>query len=154
MMYGLNVPVEIKKVRPNAVIPQYQSDGAAALDLHACIDEQIVIWAQDKPKLIPTGIALVPKSWHVCSVILPRGGLGTKGLVLGNTVGLVDSDYQGELMIPAWNRNEPPNCMIVKPGERIAQLLFLPVIKAVFHEVEQFTERTERGSGAFGSTGV
>lgn len=131
-------------------LPSYATSGSAGLDLRVCIDAPIQIAAQETV-LLPTGLAVYIADPNLAAVILPRSGLGHKhGIVLGNLVGLIDSDYQGELKISCWNRNQEH--FTVNPGDRIAQLVFLPVVQAVFSVVESFTE-TSRGQGGFGSSG-
>ena len=124
--------------------------GSAGLDLRACI-EHVQTLNPGETFLIPTGISIYIKDPNYAAVILPRSGLGHKhGIVLGNLVGLIDSDYQGELLVSCWNRSK--NAFLINPLERIAQLVILPVMQAKFNKVEQFSE-TERGEGGFGSTG-
>ena len=131
-------------------LPSYASKGSAGLDLRACI-EHIQTLNPGETFLIPTGISIYIKNPNYAAVILPRSGLGHKhGIVLGNLVGLIDSDYQGELLVSCWNRSK--NAFLINPLERIAQLVILPVMQAKFNKVEQFSE-TERGEGGFGSTG-
>jgi len=131
-------------------LPSYASKGSAGLDLRACI-EHVQTLNPGETFLIPTGISIYIKDPNYAAVILPRSGLGHKhGIVLGNLVGLIDSDYQGELLVSCWNRSE--NAFLINPLERIAQLVILPVMQAKFNKVEQFLE-TERGEGGFGSTG-
>ena len=131
-------------------LPSYASKGSAGLDLRACIDH-IQTLNPGETFLIPTGISIYIKDPNYAAVILPRSGLGHKhGIVLGNLVGLIDSDYQGELLVSCWNRSK--NAFLINPLERIAQLVILPVMQAKFNKVEQFSE-TERGEGGFGSTG-
>jgi dUTP pyrophosphatase len=131
-------------------LPSYASKGSAGLDLRACI-EHIQTLNPGETFLIPTGISIYIKDPNYAAVILPRSGLGHKhGIVLGNLVGLIDSDYQGELLVSCWNRSK--NAFLINPLERIAQLVILPVMQAKFNKVEQFSE-TERGEGGFGSTG-
>ena len=131
-------------------LPTYASKGSAGLDLRACI-EHVQTLNPGETFLIPTGISIYIKDPNYAAVILPRSGLGHKhGIVLGNLVGLIDSDYQGELLVSCWNRSE--NAFLINPLERIAQLVILPVMQAKFNKVEEFLE-TERGEGGFGSTG-
>ena len=131
-------------------LPTYASKGSAGLDLRACI-EHVQTLNPGETFLIPTGISIYIKDPNYAAVILPRSGLGHKhGIVLGNLVGLIDSDYQGELLVSCWNRSE--NAFLINPLERIAQLVILPVMQAKFNKVEEFVE-TERGEGGFGSTG-
>ncbi len=121
------------------------------MDLRACLDAPLTL-APGQTELIPTGLAMYIGDPGLCATILPRSGLGhKKGLVLGNLVGLIDSDYQGQLMVSVWNRGQ--QSQEIKPGERIAQLVILPVIQAQFEVVEEFTE-SERGQGGFGSSGT
>ena len=136
-------------------LPHYQSDMAAAIDLHACLDEAASIEAGAAPKLISAGIAVHIGDPHIAALVLPRSGLGhKKGLVLGNLVGLIDPDYLGPILVSAWNRNPPGGpAIVIEPGERFAQLMFVPVIRPSFTVVECFTARSDRGEGGFGSTG-
>ena len=131
-------------------LPEYQTDGSAGVDLQACIDQTVSIQPGDT-KLIPSGIAIHIKDPNLAAVLLPRSGLGhKKGLVLGNLVGLIDSDYQGQVFISCWNRGSEQ--IDIEPGMRIAQMVFLPVEQVNFNVVEDFNE-SERGSGGFGHTG-
>jgi dUTP pyrophosphatase len=150
----MNPAIQIKILDPRVGasidLPQYATPGSAGLDLRVCIDEPLQIRAQETI-LLPTGFAIYIADPMLAAVILPRSGLGHKhGIVLGNLVGLIDSDYQGELKISCWNRNLEH--FTVQPGDRIAQLVFLPVVRAGFQIVETFTE-TSRGEGGFGSSG-
>jgi dUTP pyrophosphatase len=130
--------------------PTYGSSGAAGLDLRACLDAPLEV-LPDTTHLVPTGIAIHLDDPGYAALILPRSGLGHKhGIVLGNLVGLIDSDYQGELMVSVWNRSGTP--FTIAPLERIAQLVIVPVVQARFTEVPAFTP-SERGAGGFGSTG-
>lgn len=131
-------------------LPDYGSIGSAGLDLRACIDNEITI-KPGETALIPTGFAMFLKNPDYAACILPRSGLGHKhGIVLGNLVGLIDSDYQGELMVSCWNRSNEN--FIIKSLDRIAQMIIVPVIQANLNVVKDF-EATDRGSGGFGSTG-
>ena len=131
-------------------LPSYATPGSAGLDLRVCIDEPIQI-APLETRLLPTGLAIYIADPSLAAVILPRSGLGHKhGIVLGNLVGLIDSDYQGELKISCWNRNDEH--FTVNPGDRIAQLVFLPVVKADFSIVDSFVV-SNRGEDGFGSSG-
>ncbi|NVO26635.1 dUTP diphosphatase [Donghicola sp. C2-DW-16] len=136
-------------------LPTYQSEMAAAIDLHACIDAPMQIEPQAKAVLIPSGLALYMNNPHVAAVILPRSGLGHKhGLVLGNGTGLIDPDYTAQIFVSVWNRNPAGNDpIVIQPGERIAQMMFLPVIRPNLSVVEEFSGETARGGGGFGSTG-
>ena len=131
-------------------LPQYATPGSAGLDLRACLDEAVVLGAGET-RLIPTGIAVHIGRPDFAATILPRSGLGHKhGIVLGNLVGLIDSDYQGELMVSLWNRSS--EAFEIKPMERIAQMVVLPVVQAAFEVVDDFAQ-SARGTGGFGSTG-
>lgn len=134
----------------------YGTPGAAGLDLRACIDQPILLERGGKSVLIPTGIAIHIKDPNFAGFILPRSGMGHKhGLVLGNGTGLIDSDYQGELFVSAWARPQGDlPAVLINPGERIAQLVFQPVVHAQFNWVTSFEEESERGEGGFGSTGI
>ncbi len=136
-------------------LPTYQSADAAAIDLHACIDDDILIDAQSPALLVPSGIAIHLADPNLAAIVLPRSGLGHRaGLVLGNSVGLIDADYLGPIMISVWNRNPagtPP--ILIEPGQRIAQLMIVPVVRPVFSVVSEFSRSTLRGTAGFGSTG-
>ena len=135
----------------NAVpLPEYSTDGSAGLDLRACLENQLCL-NPGHTELIPTGIAIYLEDPQYAALILPRSGLGHKhGVVLGNLVGLIDSDYQGELMISCWNRSDTE--FTIQQGDRIAQLIIVPVVRTSFNIVDEFTQ-TDRGSGGFGSSG-
>lgn len=137
-------------------LPQYQSDMAAAIDLHACLDAAITLEAGAAPQLVSSGLAVHIGDPGIAALVLPRSGLGhKKGLVLGNLVGLIDPDYTGPILVSAWNRNPPGGPAItIEPGERFAQMMFVPVIRPRFTVVEQFSARSGRGAGGFGSTGA
>jgi len=150
--------VEIKVLDPrlNAWgLPRYQSEAAAAIDLLACLDAPLALAPQSAAVLIPAGIAVHMGDPGLAALVVPRSGLGHKqGLVLGNLMGLIDADYQGPIMISAWNRSAPGTEPIkIEPGQRIAQMMFVPVVRPAFQVVEEFTDTTRRGSGGFGSTG-
>lgn len=131
-------------------LPQYATQGSAGMDLRACLDAPLVL-APDQTALIPTGIAIHLADPSLAAMILPRSGLGHKhGIVLGNLVGLIDSDYQGELMISCWNRGS--TSFTIEVGERIAQMVIVPVVQPKFERVDEFAD-SERGQGGFGSTG-
>ena len=131
-------------------MPAYATTGSAGLDLRACLDTAIDI-AAGETVLVKTGLAIYIEDPNFAGLILPRSGLGHKhGIVLGNLVGLIDSDYQGELMISVWNRGQ--NTFRLEPGERLAQYVLVPVVHAEFEQVEEFVA-TERGAGGFGHTG-
>jgi len=132
-------------------LPDYATDGSAGMDLRACVDKQTSVAAGDTV-LIPTGMSIYVADPSLAAVILPRSGLGHKhGIVLGNLTGLIDSDYQGPLMVSMWNRSQ--NDFIVEPGDRIAQLVFVPIVQAEFEIVDEFTA-SDRADGGFGHTGV
>ncbi|WGL95292.1 dUTP diphosphatase [Arsenophonus nasoniae] len=131
-------------------LPTYATEGSAGLDLRACLDQAIQL-GPGQTELLPTGLAVHIADQQLAAVILPRSGLGHKhGVVLGNLVGLIDSDYQGELMVSVWNRGD--RSFIIEPGERIAQMVFVPIVQAEFELVQDF-ETTKRGSGGFGHSG-
>jgi len=131
-------------------VPEYATSGSAGMDLRACIDEKINL-APGETKLIPTGIAIHIADPSIAATILPRSGLGHKhGIVLGNLVGLIDSDYQGQIFISCWNRGQ--TSFDINPGDRMAQLVFIPVIQASFDIVEEFNDSI-RGEGGFGHSG-
>ena len=132
-------------------LPDYATAHSAGMDLRAMIQAPLEL-APGDAELVPTGLAIHIGDPGLCAVILPRSGLGHKqGLVMGNLVGLIDADYQGPLMVSLWNRGRFP--ITITPGDRVAQLVFLPVARAVFRQVDEF-ERSERGEGGFGHTGV
>jgi dUTP pyrophosphatase len=131
-------------------LPQYATPGSAGLDLRACLDGPLVL-APGQTHLIPTGIAIHVADPGLAAVLLPRSGLGHKhGIVLGNLVGLIDSDYQGQVMVSCWNRGQAP--FTIEPGERIAQMVVVPVVQVEFEVVDEFTA-SDRGAGGFGSSG-
>ncbi len=132
-------------------LPEYSTEGAAGLDLRACIDAELTLRPADC-ELIPTGIAIDIRDPEVAAMLLPRSGLAHKhGIVLGNLVGLIDSDYQGQVFVSCWNRGQTK--FVINPGDRIAQMIFVPVIRPHLVEVEEF-EPTERAAGGFGHTGI
>lgn len=147
-------PIDVKildsRIGTEFPLPAYATEGSAGLDLRACVDGPLVI-GPGETKLIETGIAIHIGDPGLAATILPRSGLGHKhGIVLGNLVGLIDSDYQGPLMVSCWNRGS--EVFTVEAGDRIAQLVFLPVVQAEFNVVSSFDE-TERGEGGFGHSG-
>ncbi len=146
------VTVDLKILDPRLAdqLPAYATPGSAGLDLRACLDAPLVL-APGQTALLPTGLSLHLGDPGLAAMILPRSGLGHRhGIVLGNLVGLIDSDYQGPLMVSCWNRGSEP--FTVQPLERIAQLVIVPVVQAVFRVVDDFAQ-SERGEGGFGSTG-
>lgn len=136
-------------------LPAYQTPMAAALDLHACLDGALTLRPGDPAALVPSGLALHMADPHLAALILPRSGLGhRKGLVMGNAVGLIDADYTDQVFISAWNRNPAgTDPIVIRPGERIAQMLFVPVVRPALIEVAEFSQESAR-AGGFGSTGV
>ena len=132
-------------------LPEYETAASAGLDLRAYLDTKLNLEA-GMSKLIPIGFAMHLDDPELAAMVIPRSGLGSKhGIVLGNLVGLIDSDYQGELMVPAWNRSEQD--FQINPGDRIAQMIIVPVVQASFEIVDNFTE-TQRGTKGFGSSGI
>ncbi|MGX9774358.1 dUTP diphosphatase [Janthinobacterium aestuarii] len=145
-----NIDIKILDARMKELLPAYATPGSAGLDLRACIDEAITIEA-GQTVLIPTGLAIHIGDPSYAAMILPRSGMGHKnGIVLGNLVGLIDSDYQGQLMVSTWNRGQ--SAFTLNPMERLAQLIIVPVLQVGFKVVEEFGD-SERGVGGFGSTG-
>jgi dUTP pyrophosphatase len=146
----LTIQLRVLDPRLDTALPAYATPGSAGLDLKAAIEAPLVL-APGETTLIPTGLSIFIADPGYAGMILPRSGLGHKhGIVLGNLVGLIDSDYQGPLMVSAWNRSQTP--FTIEPLERLAQLVIVPVARAAFEKVERF-EATARGTGGFGSTG-
>lgn len=146
----MKMDVKILDARLRDQLPHYATTGAAGLDLRACIDVPMML-APGETQLIPTGMAIHLADPGFAALILPRSGLGHKhGIVLGNLVGLIDSDYQGQLMVSAWNRSQ--QAFELTPMERLAQLVIVPVMQAEFNMVDEF-DMSQRGEGGFGSTG-
>jgi len=144
------IDLQVLDARMAEQIPAYATPGSAGLDLRACLDEAITL-APGQTTLIPTGLAIHIADPGLAAIILPRSGLGHKhGIVLGNLVGLIDSDYQGQLMVSCWNRGQAE--FTIQPFERIAQLVIVPVVQATFRRVDSF-DASDRGAGGFGSTG-
>lgn len=149
-MKNIEVKILNPKVGKEIPLPTYATEGSAGVDLRACLDEKLVL-EPGQTELIPTGIAIHIEDRNIAATILPRSGLGHKhGIVLGNLVGLIDSDYQGQLFISCWNRGN--TTFEIESGDRIAQLVFLPVIQAKFDIVEEF-DQSDRGEGGFGHSG-
>jgi dUTP pyrophosphatase len=151
----MTIQVEYKVLDPrlgNEIdMPHYGTQGSAGLDLRACIEAPLTL-KPGETALIPSGLAIHLNDPGLAAMILPRSGLGHKhGIVMGNLVGLIDSDYQGELKISCWNRGTEP--YTIQVGERVAQMVIVPVLQPVFTEVEEFGQATERGLGGFGHTG-
>ncbi|MES2998347.1 MAG: dUTP diphosphatase [Pseudomonadota bacterium] len=150
-MKNIQLKILDPRLGPIFPLPSYATDGSAGLDLRACLKEAVQLLS-NQTELISTGLAIHIAQADLAAVILPRSGLGHKhGIVLGNLIGLIDSDYQGELFISCWNRGQ--NSFTIQPGDRIAQLVFVPVIKTQFDIVSEF-DKTERGQGGFGHSGV
>ncbi len=146
----MNIDVKILDPRMADQLPAYATPGSAGLDLRACLDAALTL-APNAWRLVPTGIAIYIKDPGYAALILPRSGLGHKhGIVLGNLVGLIDSDYQGQLMVSAWNRSDVE--FTLQPMERLAQLVIVPVVQAQFNVVSEFP-LSQRGEGGYGSTG-
>ncbi len=147
----MKIDVKIMDQRMATQLPAYATPGSAGLDLRACMDSAVTL-QPNAWQLIPTGIAIYLADPNYAALILPRSGLGHKhGIVLGNLVGLIDSDYQGQLMVSAWNRSD--TAFTIEPMERIAQLVIVPVVQAQFNVVNDFAATSERGAGGYGSTG-
>lgn len=149
-MQKIKLKIVNAKIGKEIPLPAYATDGSAGLDLRACLESEKIL-APGETFLIPTGMAIHIADPDLAAIILPRSGLGHKnGIVLGNLVGLIDSDYQGELMVSCWNRSQTP--FTIEVGARIAQLVFVPVMRCGFEIVESF-EESIRGVGGFGHTG-
>lgn len=151
----MKTPIQLKILDPRIgtefEIPDYATNGSAGMDLRACVNESTTI-KPGQTILIPTGMSIYVADPTLAAVLLPRSGLGHKhGIVLGNLTGLIDSDYQGPLMVSVWNRGDTE--FTVEPGDRIAQMIFVPIVQAQFEIVEEFVE-SDRASGGFGHTGV
>jgi dUTP pyrophosphatase len=154
-IYMMRPQIETKIINPligtTIPLPAYATDGAAAMDLRACLTEPLTI-TPGETVLIPSGIAISIHDPGLVALLVPRSGLGIKhGIVLANTVGVIDSDYQGEIGIGVYNRGSKP--YTIEPGERICQMMFVPVHQVALQVVAEFSKETERGSGGFGSTG-
>ncbi|MEC9374917.1 MAG: dUTP diphosphatase [Pseudomonadota bacterium] len=149
-LYKIQLKILDDRLGKDFPLPEPATDGSAGIDLRACIDGPIKL-RPGQTELIPTGMAIYIGDPSLAAIILPRSGLGHKhGIVLGNLVGLIDSDYQGQLFVSCWNRGK--EIFLLEPGARLAQLVILPVIQAKFEQVEEFQE-SNRGSGGFGHTG-
>jgi dUTP pyrophosphatase len=147
----MRLDVKILDARMANQLPAYATSGSAGLDLRACLDAPLVL-TPNAWQLVPTGLAIHLADPGFAAMILPRSGLGHKhGIVLGNLVGLIDSDYQGQLMVSAWNRSDVP--FTIEPMERIAQMVIVPVVQAELNVVSEFASESERGAGGYGSTG-
>ena len=149
-MHRLKVRILDPRIGDSIPLPHYATGGSAGLDLRACLEAPLVL-EPGQTHLVPTGLAIHLDDSGLAAVLLPRSGLGHKhGIVLGNLVGLIDSDYQGQVMVSVWNRGNHP--FTVEPGERIAQMVIVPVVQAAFRVVDSF-DSSARGEGGFGSTG-
>ena len=147
----MQVDIKILDERLREAMPAYATPGSAGLDLRACLTEPLTL-APNAWQLVPTGMALYLAYPRYAAMILPRSGMGHKhGIVLGNLVGLIDSYYQGQLMVSAWNRTDVP--FTIEPMERIAQLVIVPVVQASFNVVKEFADVSQRATGGYGSTG-
>ncbi|RCU51067.1 MULTISPECIES: dUTP diphosphatase [Corallincola] len=149
-MKQIEVKILDQRIGEEFPLPEYATPGSAGMDLRACLDSELTL-DPGETQLIPTGLAIHVADPQLAAVILPRSGLGHKhGIVLGNLVGLIDSDYQGQLMVSCWNRSN--RSFTIVPGDRIAQLVFVPVVQAELSIVDEF-HASERGEGGFGSSG-
>ncbi len=147
----MKIDVRILDARLAEQLPSYATEGSAGLDLRACLDAPLSL-APNAWQLVPTGLAIHLADPGYAAMLLPRSGLGHKhGIVLGNLVGLIDSDYQGQLMVSAWNRSDV--AFTIEPMERIAQMVIVPVVQAELNIVEAFAQNSARGTGGYGSTG-
>ena len=147
--------IKVKIINPlmgdTIPLPEYETDGSAGLDLRACIETKLNL-KSGQTSMIPIGFAMYLEDKNLAALVVPRSGLGSKhGIVLGNLVGLIDSDYQGELMVPAWNRSKDD--FVINPGDRIAQMIIVPILQANFEIVENF-DKSLRGTKGFGSSGI
>jgi len=150
MMKKIDLKILDKRIGDQFPLPAYATSGSAGLDLRACIDNALVL-APGETTLVPTGLAVHIADPGLAAMVLPRSGLGHKhGIVLGNLVGLIDSDYQGPLMVSVWNRGQ--HAFTIEPGERLAQMVFVPIVQVEFNVVADF-DLSERGEGGFGHSG-
>jgi dUTP pyrophosphatase len=150
-VHRLKVKLLDPRIGQSIPLPEYATDGSAGLDLRACLDAPLLL-EPGQAHLVPTGLAIHLDDPGLAAVLLPRSGLGHKhGIVLGNLVGLIDSDYQGQVMVSVWNRSAHP--FTIEPGERIAQMVVVPVVQVALEVVESFDE-SARGAGGFGSSGT
>ena len=149
-MQNIQLKILDRRLGKEFPLPDYATSGSAGMDLRACLEKTLVL-EPGQTELIPTGLAIHIADPGLAAVLLPRSGLGHKhGIVLGNLTGLIDSDYQGQVFVSCWNRSSHP--FTIEPGDRIAQMVILPVVQARFDVVEEFTD-SNRGAGGFGSTG-
>ena len=150
MSQTIQLKILDQRIRGEFGLPHYATEGSAGLDLRACLDSALTL-EPGETQLVPSGIAIHINDASLAAVLLPRSGMGHKhGIVLGNLVGLIDSDYQGQVYISCWNRGQNP--FTVEPGDRIAQMVFVPIIQAKFDVVDEFN-KSERAGGGFGHTG-
>lgn len=150
MKKNIDLKILDPRIKNEFGLPEYATAGSAGLDLRACVDQSLIL-EPGQTELIPTGIAIHIADPELAAVLIPRSGMGHKhGIVLGNLTGLIDSDYQGQLFVSCWNRSS--NSFSMNPGDRIAQMVLVPVVHAEFNVVEFFDE-SDRGAGGFGSTG-
>ena len=155
----MSLAVDVRVLDPRLAgwgFPRWGSEGAAGLDLHACLDAPLALAPGEAPALIPAGFAVMIRDPDWCALVVPRSGLGHRGLVMGNGVGIIDADYEGPLLVSAWNRNPPGTAPIaIAPGDRIAQLVFTRIARPTLRLVEEPVETASlRGAGGFGSTGL
>ena len=151
-MYTVQIKILDSRLGNSISLPTYATKGSAAMDLRACLTDEMLVLQPYQTLLIPTGFALNINDTGLAAVLLPRSGLGHKdGIVLGNLVGLVDGDYQNQVFVSVWNRSDKP--FTIKLGDRIAQMAFVPIVQVQFEQVDEFTTATER-VGGFGSTGI
>ena len=149
-MNNIQLKILDSRIGKEFPLPGYATEGSAGMDLRACLDDRLEL-LPGQTELLPTGIAIHIGAPDLAAVLLPRSGLGHKhGIVLGNLVGLIDSDYQGQLFISCWNRGQ--SAFVIEPGERIAQMVFVPIIQVNLEVVEEFAD-SQRGTGGFGHTG-
>jgi len=149
-MHSIQLKILDKRLGGAIPLPEYATAGSAGLDLRACLDEPLLL-NPGETRLIPTGLAIHIDDPGLAAVLLPRSGLGHKhGIVLGNLVGLIDSDYQGQVFVSCWNRGQEP--FTIQVGDRLAQMVFVPVVQVQFQRVDEFTE-SQRAHGGFGHTG-
>ncbi|NKB76827.1 MAG: dUTP diphosphatase [Gammaproteobacteria bacterium] len=150
MKTAVNLKILDSRIQGEFGLPDYATEGSAGLDLRACVDGELTL-QPGQTELIPTGIAIHIGDSGLAAVLLPRSGMGHKhGIVLGNLTGLIDSDYQGQIFVSCWNRSQ--TAFVIQPGDRIAQMVLIPVVQADFNLVDSF-EQTDRAEGGFGSTG-
>ncbi len=146
----IDIKILDRRIKDEFGLPQYATHGSAGLDLRACVAQSLPI-QPGQTTLIPTGIAIHIADPELAALLIPRSGMGHKhGIVLGNLTGLIDSDYQGQLFVSCWNRSS--TAFTINPGDRIAQMIFVPIVQATLNVVQSFTE-TDRADGGFGSTG-